>query len=146
MRSFATTASIRATPDTIWSILTDAAKYPDWNPTVTKVDGRIAIGERVTLHVTISPGRAFPVRVASMKRPTSMVWRGGMPLGLFTGERTFTLGPQVNGTVEFTMRETFTGLLAPLISRTLPDLQPAFDEFAASLKREAERRQLKPSN
>jgi hypothetical protein len=65
--------------------------------------------------------------------------------GLFTGERTFTLTPQANGTVEFAMRETFTGLLAPLIGRTLPDLQPAFDEFAASLKREAEREQGLPS-
>lgn len=146
MRSFATTISIRATPDTIWSILTDAASYPDWNPTVTKVDGRIAIGERVALHVTINPGRAFPVTVAAMERPTTMVWRGGMPLGLFTGERTFRLAPQGDGMVEFTMRERFTGLLAPLIGRTIPDLQPAFDEFAASLKREAERRQATSSS
>ncbi len=141
MRSFAATTSIRATPDTIWSILTDAASYPDWNPTVTKVDGRIAIGERVALHVTINPGRAFPVWVAAMERPTTLVWRGGMPLGLFTGERTFRLTPKSDGTVEFAMHERFTGLLAPLIGRTIPDLQPAFDEFAASLKREAERRQ-----
>jgi hypothetical protein len=145
MRRFATTASIRATPDTIWSILTDAARYPEWNPTVTKVDGRIAPGERVTVHVTINPGRAFPVTVATMDRPTRMVWRGGMPLGLFTGERTFSLTPQGHGTVEFTMRETFTGLLAPLIGRTIPNLQPVFDEFAASLKREAERRQATSS-
>jgi hypothetical protein len=30
-------------------------------------------------------------------------------------------------------------LLPPLIGRTLPDMQPAFDEFAAALKREAEK-------
>ena len=140
MRSFAATTSIRATPEKIWSILTDAPGYPGWNPTVTRVDGRIALGERVTLHVTVNPGRAFPVTVATMEPASRMVWRGGMPLGLFVGERTFTLTPQVNGTVEFGMRETYSGLLAPLIGRTIPDLQPAFDEFAASLRREAERR------
>jgi hypothetical protein len=139
MRSFAATTVIRATPERIWAILTDAARYPEWNPTVTKVDGRIAPGERVTLHVTINPGRPFPVTVATLEPARRMVWRGGMPLGLFTGERTFTLTPQANGTVEFSMREAFTGLLAPLIGRTIPDLQPAFDEFAASLKRAAER-------
>jgi hypothetical protein len=140
MKSFATKTAIKATPDKIWSILTDAAGYPGWNPTVTRVDGRIALGERVTLHVTVNPGRAFPVTVAAMEPARRMVWRGGMPLGLFVGERIFMLTPQANGTVEFAMRETYSGLLAPLIGRTIPDLQPAFDEFAASLRREAERR------
>lgn len=67
-----------------------------------------------------------------------MVWRGGMPLGfLFRGERTFTLVP-TDGGVEFTMHEAFTGLFAPLITKSIPDLTPAFDEFAACLKRRAE--------
>lgn len=138
MKAFAAAATIRATPDRVWSILTDASRYPSWNPTVTKVEGRIAAGERIALHVTLSP-RAFPVTVATFEPPRRMVWRGGMPLGLFVGERVFTLAPASDGGVEFTMRETFTGLLAPLIGRSLPDMQPAFDEFASALKREAER-------
>jgi hypothetical protein len=139
MKSFASQTSIRATPERLWSILTDASGYPRWNPTVTRVEGRIAAGERVSLHVKMNPGRAFPLKVALFEPPTRMVWRGGMPLGLFVGERTFTLTPQPDGRVDFSMRETFTGLLAPLIGRTIPDMQPAFDEFAAALKREAER-------
>lgn len=138
MKSFSARTSIRATPERVWGLLTDAARYPEWNSTVSRVDGRIAPGERVTLHVTANPGRAFPLTVANMEPPRRMVWRGGMPFGLFLGERTFTLAPHADGTVEFVMHETFTGLLAPLIGRTIPDLQPAFDEFAASLKRAAE--------
>jgi hypothetical protein len=65
-------------------------------------------------------------------------WGGGMPLGLFKGQRTFALRPSGNGGVEFSMREEFTGLLSPLIGRSIPDLQPAFDEFASDLKRAAE--------
>jgi hypothetical protein len=139
MKSFASHALIQASPERVWAILTDAARYPEWNPTVTNVDGRIAAGERIAVHVKINPGRAFPVTVATFEPPRRMVWRGGMPLGLFVGERTFTLAPQAGGRVEFNMRETYTGLLAPLIGRSIPDLQPAFDEFAAALKREAER-------
>ena len=139
MKAFAATTSIRATPERIWSILTDAPRYPDWNSTVDKVTGRIAPGERIAVHVKLSPGRAFPVTVATFDPPRRMVWRGGMPLGLFVGERVFDLTPRPSGIVEFSMREQFTGLLAPLIGRTLPDMQPAFDEFAAALKREAER-------
>ena len=66
-----------------------------------------------------------------------MVWNGGMPLGLFSGVRTFTLTPTGDGT-RFSMREVYSGLLAPLICRSIPDLQPAFDEFAAALKQRAE--------
>jgi hypothetical protein len=139
MKSFAATTAIRAAPERIWSILTDAARYPEWNPTVTRVEGKIAPGEKIALHVTLNPGRAFPVNVTTFEPPRRMVWRGGMPLGLFLGERVFALTPKADGSVEFSMRETFTGLLAPLIGRTIPDMQPAFDEFAAALKREAER-------
>jgi hypothetical protein len=62
-----------------------------------------------------------------------------MPLGLFKGERTFTLSPELNGQVEFYMREEYTGLLSPLIARSIPDLQPAFAEFASDLKQAAEK-------
>jgi hypothetical protein len=51
--------------------------------------------------------------------------------------RTFTLTPQGDA-VQFEMREVFSGLMSPLIERSLPDLQPAFDEFAQALKTRAE--------
>jgi hypothetical protein len=138
MKAFAVKITIRATPDRIWSLLTDASGYTAWNNTVSKIEGRIAPGEKVTVHAKINQGRAFPVRVTQFEPPTKMVWTGGMPLGLFKGERTFTLAPGPDGGVEFSMREEYTGLMAPLIGKSIPDLQPAFDEFASDLKRAAE--------
>ena len=138
VKAFAVKTSIRATPERIWALLTEAAGYTRWNNTVNAVDGNIAPGERVTVHSKINPDRAFPVNVSEFEAPHRMVWMGGMPLGLFTGERTFTLNPGSNGEVEFSMREEYTGLLAWLIGRSIPDLQPAFDEFASDLKRAAE--------
>jgi hypothetical protein len=38
------------------------------------------------------------------------------------------------------MREEFGGLLAPLVTRSISDLQPAFDAFAGDLKRHAKSR------
>jgi hypothetical protein len=138
MKTFQTSTLIHAKPEVVWSLLTDAAAYPSWNTTVDRVDGRIAIGEKITLHVKVNPGRAFPVKVAELTPPLKMVWTGGMPLGLFKGVRTFTLTPQGDA-LQFEMREVFDGLLSPLIERSLPDLQPAFDEFAQALKKRAER-------
>jgi hypothetical protein len=139
MKAFSVTTRIRATPERIWALLTDAARYPAWNNTVSKIEGTIAPGQRITVHAKINPGRAFPVEVTEFTPARRMVWSGGMPLGLFRGARTYTLAEQGDGQVEFSMREEFTGLMAPLITRSIPDLQPAFDEFAMNLKRAAER-------
>ena len=108
MKSFSVSIRISARPEEIWAILTDAADYPSWNPTVEKVEGRIAPGQRVTVHAKISPGRAFPLSVTEFVPAKRMVWTGGLPFGLFTGERTFELTPSEGG-VEFSMRESITG-------------------------------------
>ena len=138
MKAFAVKISIRATPERIWALLTDAPGYTRWNHTVEKVDGKIARGERVTVHPKINASRAFPVKVTEFEPSRRRVWTGGMPLGLFKGERTFTLEAGSTGDVEFSMREVYSGLMAPLIGRSIPDLQAAFDEFAGDLKRAAE--------
>jgi hypothetical protein len=137
MKAFETETTILASPTIIWELLTDAAGYTSWNTTVDRVEGRIEPGEKIKVHVKIDPGKAFPVRVTEFVPPERMVWSGGMPLGLFGGVRTFTLTPTGGGT-RFAMGEVYSGLLAPLIGRSIPDLQPAFDEFAAALKRRAE--------
>jgi hypothetical protein len=59
-----------------------------------------------------------------------------MPLGLFTGERTYTLEPDGGGT-RFTMREIYTGPMAGLIFRSIPDLTASFQQFAAGLSQQA---------
>lgn len=138
MKSFRTSTIIQASPETIWSILIDAPNWPIWNPTVTKVDGKIALAEKVTVFARISPNRAFPLTVTEFVPHQRMVWSSSMPLGLFKGERTYTLLPRPEGTVEFLMQETFSGLMASLLNSSIPDLQPSFDEFAAGLKRQAE--------
>lgn len=139
MKRFATTITIRATPERVWSILADLDRWPAWNTTVVGVEGNLAVGQKVKVRVKLAPDKAFPVTVAALDPPHRMVWRGGMPIGfLFKGERTYVLTPK-DGGVEFAMNEVFDGLMAPLITKSIPDMQPAFDEFAACLKREAEK-------
>ena len=140
MKCFASSITIQAAPEAIWRILTDATGYTSWNTTVSRVDGQIALGEKVTVHAKMAPGRAFPVNVVAFDAPRRMVWSGGMPLGLFKGERVFELRSAAGSGVEFSMREDYSGWLAPLIAKSIPDLQPAFDEFAACLKAHVEGR------
>lgn len=60
-----------------------------------------------------------------------------MPLGLFVGTRTYSLVPS-GARTRVTMRETYTGPLAGLIGRSVPDLQPSFDAFVQGLRADAE--------
>ena len=105
---------------------------------MVRVDGRIGPGEAITVVSAVNPGRTFPLRVTEFDPGERMVWTGGMPLGLFTGVRTFTLAPEGDGATRFSMREEYRGPLAPLIWRSIPDLGPSFPQLAAGLKARAE--------
>lgn len=131
-------ADIEAPVDVVWAVLTDAAGYTDWDSGVTRLEGSIADGSKLKVFSEVSPDRAFPVKVA-LDPPDRMTWTGGMPLGLFRGVRTFTLSGNGAGT-RFHMREEFSGPMEGMITRSMPDLQPSFDQFTAGLKAEAERR------
>jgi hypothetical protein len=141
MKEFTSTASIRATPEAVWAILTDGPGYADWNPEINRIDGRIALGEKIKAHVVLHGGviRPVSVRVTALEPLRRMVWTGGLPLGLFTGRRTFSLTPRDGGIVEFTMNVHFSGPLSRMIAKFLGDRQPDIDALASGLKTWAER-------
>ncbi len=138
MKSYEVTETIQASPDEVWAVVEDVARYPDWDSGVERVEGRVAPGEKLKVHSQANPGRAFPVQVTDLAPGREMTWSGGMPLGLFKGVRTYRVAAE-NGGTRFTMREEYSGPLLPLIWRSMPDLQPSFDKFAAGLKVRAER-------
>jgi hypothetical protein len=71
MKTFAATSIIRAPAHVIWSILMDSPRWTEWDPSLDRIEGRLA-------------------PVARLDPDRGMTWRGGMPLPfLFKGERTF---------------------------------------------------------
>jgi hypothetical protein len=138
MKTFSSTTTIAASPETIWAILTDGTRYPEWDPNAIRIEGQIALGAKIVIYTKVAPGRAFPVTVKEFVPGQKMMWTSGMPFGLFTGERTFTLKPQSNGQIEFTLREEFRGVLLGMIGPSLPDMTEPFRQFTAGLKARAE--------
>ena len=138
MKSFDAVSVISASPEKVWGILIDGARYPDWDSGVLGVDGRIAPGETIKVRSSANPGRTFPVKVTEFDPSKSMTWSGGMPLGLFKGVRTFSLSPAGDGTTRFEVREEYTGPLLSMMWRSMPDLGPSFNQFAKGLKARAE--------
>jgi hypothetical protein len=130
--------TINASPEKVWAVLTDAASYPDWNKAVVSLQGRIALGEKVKLVSVVDPKRTFTLKVAELDQPRKMVWSSGMPFGLFKGVRTYELRPNGTDGTEFSMAEVFSGPLAPMITKAIPDMTESFQQWADGLKQAAE--------
>lgn len=133
MLSYEARITIDAPPEAVWAVLVDTDRWPEWDPYCEKIEGAVALGGTVKAFTTLAPGRAFPVKVATLDAPRRMVWQGGMPLGLFKGVRSYALAPEGEGTA-FHMREEFSGLLLPLFKGSLPDMTEPFQKFAEGLK------------
>ena len=122
MKHYEASSLVNASPDAIWAVLVDASGYSRWDSGVVRVEGRIAVGEKLKVTSEVNPKRAFAITVTEMDPGRRMTWTGGMPLGLFKGVRTYTLVPQGDGMTKFTMREEFTGPMLPMIWKSMPDI------------------------
>jgi hypothetical protein len=142
--SFEAAARIDASPEQVWALLVDVGSWRDWDSGVDRVDGRVALGERLTLYATMIRSRPFHVTVTELRPREAMRWRGGLPFGLAVIERTYSLDKQEDGGTLLTVREDHSGLLAGLLGRSTPDLNPSFRHFCEGLKALAEGRTSRP--
>jgi hypothetical protein len=136
---FAVGININAKPDIIWALLTNADDFPRWNTTVQRIEGRIAPGETIKLKVAIAPERTFKLKVVTFVPNQRMVWQDGAA-PMFQGIRRYTLTPKNDGSTDFSMSETFSGLMLPMIGGSLPDFRQSFEQYAVDLKKAAEQR------
>jgi hypothetical protein len=144
MRSFEAAARIDASPEQVWALLVDVGGWRDWDSGVDRVEGRVALGERLTLYATMIRSRPFVVTVTEIRPREVMRWRAGLPFGLAVIERTYRLDEQDDGGTVLTVREDHTGPLAVVLDRTTPDLNPSFRQFCDGLKARAEGRVSRP--
>jgi hypothetical protein len=135
---YAVGINIKSSPNKVWSLLTNAKEFPGWNSTVKHIEGNISLGEKIQLRATIAPERIFKLKVSEFVPEQKMVWRDGAA-PMFQGVRTYRLKPKSDGSTDFLMQEMFSGLILPMIAKSLPDFGPTFETYAQDLKREAER-------
>ena len=145
VRSFEASTRISAGPDAVWAALVDVGSWRDWDSGVDRVEGRVGLGERLTVFATMIRTRPFPVTVTELRPGEAMRWRGGLPGGLAVIDRTYSLDAQDDGGTVLTVREDHTGPLAGLLGRTTPDLNPSFRQFCAGIKARTEGQVSRPA-
>lgn len=131
-RETSVSIDIKSDATTVWGLLTNASDYPRWNTTVTSVDGKIGLGEKIGLKVTLDEKRTFKLKIKEFTPEKHMRWGDAM------GNRDYTLTP-TDGGVTFTMSEKIGGPLFPLFAGMIPSFDDAFNQYAADLKAEAEK-------
>lgn len=134
---FEVSRSVNASPEKLWSILTDRSRLIEGGFGIIKLEGDIRPDGKIKIWSEANPGRAFPLRVSTFSPSSLMVWEGGMPFGLFKGVRRFAIEKTDNG-CRFHMREDYSGSLTGIIGKSIPNLTPSFEKFADALKRHAE--------
>ncbi len=133
---------IEASASRVWDILVDVQAYPLWNPFIVTIEGAVRPGGRLAVEIR-PPGRrrmTFRPAVLAADPHRELRWLGRLVLpGLFDGEHVFTIAPLSSGRVRFSQRETFRGLLVPLMPRSLWEAtRRGFEEMNGALKRRAE--------
>lgn len=142
VRTIRSAIEIRAPIEVVWSVLTDFASYPEWNPHLRHVRGRPREGRRLTIRSEPPGGRAFRfrTRVTCWRPPHELRWRATLiSPRLLTAEHGFRLEPLGSGRVRFVQDETFRGRLVPLYSRfRLRATRRGFEQMNQALRERAE--------
>jgi len=144
MKELRTEIEIAASPEAVWAVLTDFGAFPQWNPFIKEASGEQKVGGKLRIRVVPAGGKGmvFKPTVLAFEANRELRWRGrlGLP-GLFDGEHGFTLDPIDVGRTRLTQREVFTGVLVPLLARSLDDgAMKGFKAMNLALKERAERK------
>ena len=135
------TTDIGAPVERVWAVLTDFARYPDWNPFIRHIEGPLEAGGRLRVRIEPPGGRGMTFRptLLAVEPGRELRWRGRLLVpGLFDGEHAFRLHARRRGT-RLRQEEDFGGLLLPLFGGArLARTRRGFEAMNAALKRRAE--------
>jgi len=138
MHQIRTEAIIPATPDQVWAVLADFARYGEWNPLNLEVRGEARLGTRAKMVFRNLAGRGVvrqTVRIVAAEPGRELAWSGHVPL-LFAGRHGFLLSPHAQG-AHVLHTELLGGLLPATWSKgkIARDFVPAYEAVNVALAR-----------
>ncbi|MEX0662542.1 MAG: SRPBCC domain-containing protein [Balneolaceae bacterium] len=142
MKKIITEIRINAPVSSVWSILIDFQRFPEWNPFITEASGHIEEGTQLKIHIEPpnSSGMTFKPTITKIKQERELRWLGRVLIpGIFDGEHIFELKPINEKETQFVQREKFKGVLVPFLWKSLhKNTRQGFEEMNAALKKRAE--------
>ena len=141
MTKIETEILIEATPEKVWSVLTNFEDHPRWNPFIKSIKREKVAGKKHV--VSIKPpdggGMTFKPVVLKFDPPREFRWKGKLGIkGIFDGEHYFILEEAVANQTRFIHGENFSGILVALMKGMLNKTRDGFILMNESLKKECE--------
>jgi hypothetical protein len=141
MKSLHAAIDIDAPEERVWQVVSDFARYADWNPFIVRAAGEPRVGAR--LDITIAAPDMKPVsfrpRVLDVEPGRLIRWKGEFKLaGLFDGRHALIVDPLEGGRSRFTTHEDVTGILLPFAGKVMTASQQGFELMARAVKERAE--------
>lgn len=136
------TLDIDAPADVVWHVLTDFARYGEWNPFVPEATCDLRPGGAIEMQVNLRDGKTqFQREWVNSVTPgkTFSYSMKPVPLGALRSERVQTVEPLGDGRTRYTSHFEIAGWLQPLVTGLFGDgMRKGFEGMALRLKQRAE--------
>ena len=132
-----TTIHIQASPEDVWEVLTSFDTYPQWNPFITSIKGKLSAGSLLDI---CAGGMNFKPALLCVESNRELRWMGHFLFpGLFDGTHRFELVDQNGGATLLKHSERFKGLLVPVFKgKLLKETVAGFKAMNLALKKRVE--------
>lgn len=139
MRHFEIQIDIAAPKTDVWEALVDFEKFDSWNPTITKVEGDLVVGNTIAFKFR-KADRLIGANVEKVEHGQMFAFsRSLVHPYLIHMVHDFELHDWGDGGTRFIQRWHASGLLIPLIWSKLTSGMAKFNRFNQSLKNHVER-------
>ena len=113
-----TSITIEASPQTVWAILEDFDRYPEWNSIVPEIRGLAVVGETLSARLALenTPPHDFSPVLTAVTGARELRWKTVMAgEEELVAEHYFLLSPTVDGGTCLEHCESFAGSIAEAI-------------------------------
>lgn len=143
MREIKTEIHIDASPEKVWSVITDLNSWHEWNPIVKQVKGDAMLGAHLTVTMRGEDGKdanSYAPIITRFDEPSLLCWRGKMLAELLmTNDKIIKLEKTETGT-RLIHRELFKGVIVPLFWNKMEAHVPTMlDSMNSALKAKVEK-------
>ena len=140
MKSFRTTIEIKAPPQRVWTVLSDIEGWPDWTPSMKRIErldaGPLIVGSRA--RVRQPKLRPAIWQITRIEKGVSFAWMTRSPGLVVAGDH--VIEPMKKGSASrVTLSVEFSGWLSPLVAWLTGRLSQEYMQLEADgLKKRSE--------
>jgi len=141
MKRLETEIEINASTQTVWSVMDDLERYPEWNPLVPELSGRTTVGRVVTGMIVLHnvPAFALTPTLIRIVGARELRWISVATESGISGEHYFIMTPTADGGTHLIHNEDFDGPAVPMMWPGIEAVtRPVYVKMNEALKERAE--------